>query len=675
MNIIGALSISDSVVDFTTSPELYGARYVTSAVINGTTYVYVAGSNDDGIQILSLAEDGTMTAEGYVQNGGSNLLDLPNEMSVVTVGAKQFLVVTGFYSDAITVFEISRSPDTEGQLLFTDNEQDGTIPLNGATRIEGFTTSGGSFVAVTAEISGAVSTFRVLSTGVLSHVSTIEDTGNADYRLSGAAGTSMVEIGGRLFLYVASYSEDGVNVFSVANNGVLTFVDSVYFGNVSVSDVLVANFNGADLMIVGDHGNDELMVYSVGADGIPVYLSNYDSYALTGSYNGYNLELLEIDGVQFLVTQGSSTDEVQIYSVQADGTITEQQSLSSTYLDGAYDVHVIDIGGRQYILAGAENASRVTALEIGAGDDVLVGSQDDDRMIGLGGNDDMIGRAGNDEMHGGSGEDMLSGRTGNDDLHGGAGADVLLGDAGRDTLEGGEGADYLLGGSGYDFLSYAGSASRVNVNLATGAASGGDAARDVFFDIEGLIGSDHDDILVGDDGDNQIFGGNGGDRILAGAGDDRVNAGAGDDEAFGSNGNDYLIMGDGNDTANGGFGDDTLLGGVGNDRLVGARGNDLIDGQGSRDVLYGQAGDDTLIGGGGRDMFVFTNNAGADVVQDFVVGYDQINLRAVSSMSNFSDVLASSLQIGADVFIIDGTNTIQLVDVNKADLLASDFIF
>ncbi len=99
------------------------------------------------------------------------------------------------------------------------------------------------------------------------------------------------------------------------------------------------------------------------------------------------------------------------------------------------------------------------------------------------------------------------GLSGNDRLYGEAGADRLYGSWGDDVLAGGAGADVLDGEGGTDTLSYAGSASGVTVNLATGAVSGGDAQGDTIASIENVLGSAQADVLVGNGSANRLDGG------------------------------------------------------------------------------------------------------------------------------------------------------------------------
>src|SRR5437762_989821 len=100
------------------------------------------------------------------------------------------------------------------------------------------------------------------------------------------------------------------------------------------------------------------------------------------------------------------------------------------------------------------------------------------------------------------------------------GADTITGGAGDDTIEGGAGGDTLTGGAGTDTLVYSSSNAAVTVNLATNAASGGDAAGDVISGFENLTGSAFNDVLTGTSGVNVLDGGTGNDTITGGAGAD-----------------------------------------------------------------------------------------------------------------------------------------------------------
>lgn len=228
-------------------------------------------------------------------------------------------------------------------------------------------------------------------------------------------------------------------------------------------------------------------------------------------------------------------------------------------------------------------------------------------------NNTLNGTSSADTIKGYGGNDTLNGNDGNDSLDGGTGNDSLLGGAGDDTLHGGSGSDVLNGSSGMDYADYSDSGAGVSVNLASGAASGGDAAGDTLSGIDGIYGSAYNDTLVGFDGSstvpgdaytNVFYAGAGNDYLDGAGGDDSLYGETGKDTIYGGSGNDHIDGGADNDLLYGGTGDDSIFGGTGNDTIHGGDGADYIDGGDGADVLYGDGGNDTIYGGAGNDYIV-----------------------------------------------------------------------
>jgi Ca2+-binding RTX toxin-like protein len=87
-----------------------------------------------------------------------------------------------------------------------------------------------------------------------------------------------------------------------------------------------------------------------------------------------------------------------------------------------------------------------------SGNDRIVGSAQEDTLLGFAGNDVISGKGGGDKLLGGAGKDRLAGTGGDDVLNGGAHGDALTGGGGADKLFGGAGKDQLAGGGGRDVL-------------------------------------------------------------------------------------------------------------------------------------------------------------------------------------------------------------------------------
>ena len=191
-----------------------------------------------------------------------------------------------------------------------------------------------------------------------------------------------------------------------------------------------------------------------------------------------------------------------------------------------------------------DNIENLTSLFIG---NFTVTGNGLDNTMSAGGGDDML--------DGGAGNDILIGYSGGDTLIGGAGNDILLGGSSgagvNGKIIGMNGSDTLSGGDGFDTASYEGALQRVKVALDGSFASEGDALNDSFSSIEGLTGSNFDDVLRGDSGINKLEGRGGADLLAGGDGNDVVVGGAGKDVLSGGAGNDrfdYLALSDAGDT-------------------------------------------------------------------------------------------------------------------------------
>lgn len=291
--------------------------------------------------------------------------------------------------------------------------------------------------------------------------------------------------------------------------------------------------------------------------------------------------------------------------------------------------------------------------------------------------DDFVGTAWADTLSGGLGMDQLKGGDGDDWLSGGAQDDMLWGDAGNDTLIGGAGADTLIGGNGDDTY-YLDSTSDVVIENVGG---GNDTVVSAWLSLalvsfprveNAQLSGTLDLNLTGNAGKNTLTGNAGANLILGLGGDDTISALAGNDTVNGGAGNDLIEGGAGNDTLNGGTGMDTLFGGVGKDRLI---------------------------GGADADVFAFRTKAEAgngvnrDVIVDFVVGLDKIDLSAIDAnewlegnqafsfigSSAFSGA-AGELRYGSAAGIVyadtngDGFADFQLHLIGKPALAESDVV-
>lgn len=222
-----------------------------------------------------------------------------------------------------------------------------------------------------------------------------------------------------------------------------------------------------------------------------------------------------------------------------------------------------------------------------------------DRFTGF---ENLSGSEFGDVLIGDALANLLRGRGGDDLLQGGDGADLLRGDGGNDTLDGGENSRWF----DLDLALYGHLGGGVNVNLATGVASG--EGTDTLIRIGGVLGSTGNDSLTGSDALFEFFRGD--------AGNDTIDGGGGRDVVDYSSAPSAVTVDLAAGTATGGHGSDTLA----NVEIVyGSHFGDLLIGDGQDNSLRANRGDDTLRGGAGNDSAEYRNATGP-VVVDLAAG-------------------------------------------------------
>ena len=346
---------------------------------------------------------------------------------------------------------------------------------------------------------------------------------------------------------------------------------------------------------------------------------------------------------------GAGNDQIYGGDVAGDNLIGGP---GNDLLDGQGGDH--DQAWYQYI--GASNGIVVdlgtgTASNDGHGDvDTLVsiesvqGSEFDDSITGDANRNNLHGGEGNDVISGEGGDDFIDGQEGDDEIYAGDGYDYLNAGRGNDLFDGGADIDVL------DYAPWTGTTSGVTIDLTNIVSAGGytnvvevvndgHGTSDYLRGIEEIHGSDHADHLTGDANDNRFEG--------------RV-------------------------------GDDTLIGGDGNDHLWGDDDNDILDGGNGEDVLGGGENDDNLTGGSGRDQFVLNRmhygpnglemvGFGNDVIQDFVVGEDVLDVYNVPEFTSVAAMLSYAISAPADPDLVleyyTSDNVAGIPELNRLTLI------
>jgi len=124
--------------------------------------------------------------------------------------------------------------------------------------------------------------------------------------------------------------------------------------------------------------------------------------------------------------------------------------------------------------------------------------------------------------------------------------------------------------------------------------------------------------------------------------------------------------------------DVSINGEAGNDTLWGSNGSDTIDGGEGSDTLFGGSGNDTLTGGSGEDTFQFTATSGTDVITDFALSEDVIQLfyreqdnHTNTDLSLVNGILTWNVDDTSNDVLIDLSATTTSSDMNEVESLIS----
>ena len=524
------------------------ANFTSAEMSDNTLYDYNGQDDDSSIVI----EGG---AAGTDQNAAVITLDFTaaeagyvDEVSNVTFG----------------IFDLDLMPDQFfDQVIITAVDADGNeVPVTLTT------IAGGTTAIVTDNATGTAT-------------ATVENNPGANLSTDSVETFLQVNVAGP----VASITIDYNNV-NTAYGG-----HAIHIGDIELTAIPEAEVGAADV-IVGGAGDDTIF----GQGGDDTITGGADNDSVTGGLGSDTIILGEGFGNDLI--DGSE-----------DAGDTDVDVLDASALTGDTTLDLSGADPENGTLTDGANVAtfdNIEVVELGSGDDSVIGSTGDDSVVAGAGADTINMGAGNDTVDLGAGSpdgdaDVVV-------LQDGFGADVLnnfdaptpngdgtftgidmldvtsLLDAGGDPVNT---ADTTVSddGNGNAVLTFPNGESITLTGIAPTDADNpfylhamgiplqdgtieGTAGNDV---IDGSYTGDPDGDLIDND-DAVLPGDTGDDDLIYGyGGDDSITAGAGNDEVFGGTGNDTIAGNTGDDTIAGEAGDDVIL-------LNDNYGNDLIDG-------------------------------------------------------------------------------------------------
>ena len=239
--------------------------------------------------------------------------------------------------------------------------------------------------------------------------------------------------------------------------------DFVYGGDgndsidVSGGNHTVDGGDGNDTIIYRGYSGHSTIAGGKGDDSISASLENYapsgSHIEMTYRYNlGDGNDTIKTSQTSNTIEFGEGITKENIYfsGDKYDLVISFNNSEGSIRIQNGIASEIIN----KYIFSNGltlnhQNITGMLTTKGTEGDDIITGSNKNDRIYGYGGNDTINGNGGNDTIYGGSG---------NDSITPGRGADVMYGEDGDDTIKvaydvsGNNDPKYIDGGAGNDYI-------------------------------------------------------------------------------------------------------------------------------------------------------------------------------------------------------------------------------
>ena len=346
--------------------KLFGANSVTTATVGNTTYLFVVGVNDNGVSVFSVANNGMLTSVTNVSDDANLKLNGANSVTTATVGSTTYLFVAGANDDGVSVFSVANN----GMLTSVTNvSDDANLELDGVFSVTTATVGSTTYLFVAGRNDNGVSVFSVADNGMLTSVTNVSDDANLE--LGGATSVTTALIGSTTYLFVAGRFDGGVSVFSVANNGMLTSITNVsddanLFLDGAIS-VTTSTVGSTTYLFVAGFNDNGLSVFSVANNGMLTSVTNVSDNANLALVNASSVTTSTVGSTTYLFVAGFLDDGVSVFSVADNGMLTSVINVSdddNLELDGVFSVTTAMIGSTNYLFVAGFNDNGLSVFRI-----------------------------------------------------------------------------------------------------------------------------------------------------------------------------------------------------------------------------------------------------------------------------------------------------------------------
>lgn len=484
---------------------------------------------------------------------------------------------------------------------------------------------------------------------------------SAARQLQGCNSLEIMTIGARTFVIAAGEADSGLSSYEVMADGTLVAVADVLFapnsGTGAVRGLDSFVIAGVTYVVPAGRYDDNVVLYRVNPDGTLTATTSLD--AADGAYGNLIGTMLGTTALgSFLYSVNAAGGGLAVAEFAANGAMIDYRFIADSDTSALGDVSAMAIAvlhGQTFLFAASTFDAGVQSFQVAANGNLTPLMLCDGSEIGFFAPSAMAA------VQIGSRGFLVMGSAGTDELivmRVSVGGKLKVVDRLVDTNDtrfeqvsvvkifSYQGHDLVLAGGSDDGFSVFELDYRGHLNLLLTVADDFDTTLDNLADLE----------IAEINGHLYIF------------------AASPSEHGF----TQFELVLDIGQTINGTAGQQTLIGGAGADTLNGFGGRDVLDGGPGDDTLIDGRGVDRLTGGDGADIFRFRNDGALDHIMDFEPGIDRIDLSDFPMLYSIYDIEFLTRKDGC--LMIVGDDRFRIYSdtgspLSAADFMQDDFIF
>ena len=364
----GTMAAADSATDdaggFWTLAQ---ASDVDTFAMGGATYALASSYSDSAVQLIRVHENGTLSAAGSATNNvdGFDALWGPRALDAFDMGGDAYAVVASERSDGVQLIRVHENGTMSAAGSVFDDPQSPGDRLDGPRGIGAFAVGDITYAIVASYGDKGVQLIRIHENGTLSKAGSAVDTDAGDGpfdTLEGASGVDTLVLGNRTYAIVASSYDNDATLIRVHENGTLASAGSVTGGG----GTDIWDFDGARAVdafvlgnrtyaIVASYDDDAVQLVSIGGDGrlsAGASVSDHTGFVALG--DAEDVDSFAMGGSTYIIA-ASREDGVQLIRVHENGTMSPAGSASrgDDGFDALRDSNSVDafaVGNRTYAM-------------------------------------------------------------------------------------------------------------------------------------------------------------------------------------------------------------------------------------------------------------------------------------------------------------------------------------